>query len=171
MSKFIVRKAYRGLEGPVRVGQVLDVKDHPSLTKERAAELTRGGMLEAYSDKMKAQARNQAFASPREPGRMVSPNAGGLVDLGWDPAKGDHGAGGTMTTGNATAGADEGAGEGAGAGDAGNGQGATTTAAPAGSSTSPAATPSSSPAAQAPKAQTSPAPSAGRRQRGTRPSS
>ena len=159
MSKFIVRKAYRGLEGPVRVGQVLDAAKFPTLTKERAAELERGGMLAPYSYKMKAQARNQAYAGPRDPGRMVSPNAGGLTELGWDPEKGDGSEAGTLTTGNAVEGAE------------GNGQGAESTGAPNGSSTSTDATSSSSPAAQAPPAPTSSGPAPGRRQRGTRPSS
>lgn len=87
MAKLIARKAFRGQEGPVRVGQVLDTADHPSLTKERVAALTRNGLLEGYSDKMAAAPRNQAFRAAREPAGVVSPNAGGLVELGWDPAK------------------------------------------------------------------------------------
>lgn len=85
MAKYVATKAFRGVEGPVRVGQVLDTADHETLTRDRLAALTRNGLIEPYRDKMAAAPRNQAFRSPAEPIGVVSPNAGGLTDLRWNP--------------------------------------------------------------------------------------
>lgn len=141
MTKYIALKAYRGLEGHVRVGQVLAVVDFPTLDASRIDDLTRLGLIGVYSDKMAASPRNQAVRSPQDPPGLDSPNAGGMRSLGWTPGEADEG----------------------------NGQGAE--GAPDGSSTSAAISSSSLQAAPAQGRPTSPAPKPGRVPRGTRSAS
>lgn len=147
-KRYIALKAFRGEEGAVRVGQVLE-----GLADTRAEQLKRNRLIDDYSDKMAAAPRNQAMRSPADPPGLTSPNAGGLVELGWNPdgrPSGDGTSDGTDAEGNGEA---------------------ATTVAPIGSSTSPTESSSSSPPAPPPATSTSNTSSDGRPKRGRRPSS
>lgn len=138
---FIAKKSYTGLEGRVMKGQRLDPAALPTLDNPvRVDQLKRNGLIEDYDKAVAPAARTQALRSPAEPPGMVSPNVGGIRELGWTPGgpPGD----GTRGDGETEAG-NEG---GAAAGEA---------IAPIGSSTSPTAEPSSSPPVPPPPASTS----------------
>lgn len=161
MTKYVALKSFRGQEGPIRRGQ--DMPD--DMTPERIKALERQRLIERRKTGEAPPARNQALPGPKEPPGMVSPNAGGLVDLGWDPNAGKFRGDGTRQARDDAEGPE-------GEGDAGNGEGAAETIAPIGSSTSATDASSSSQAAPPPAPLTSPARSAGRpkKPRGNRPS-
>lgn len=158
MSKIIARKAFTGLEGHIRVGQVLDSADYASLTPARIEQLSRNGLVEDYHDKMDAAPSNKALERrpAADPPGMTSPNRGGITDLGWKPGAGadDHADAGRFvgSEGNQVEDA------------AGNGSGPAPSdaAGPDGSSTAPIGSESLSPPARQQKA---PAKSSGGRPR------
>lgn len=68
-------KTFRGIEGLVRRGDVLEV------TEGRARDLIRRMNAEAYSDKMAAAPTNKARPD-RHPRGMTADNIGGIVTFG-----------------------------------------------------------------------------------------
>lgn len=70
-------KTFRGIEGLVRRGDVLEVEE------ARGNALIRVRNVEVYDDKMAATPRNQ-MRRPADPKGMQAVNAGGLVTFGED---------------------------------------------------------------------------------------
>lgn len=160
MTKYVALKSFRGQEGPIRRGQ--DMPD--DMTADRIKTLERNRLIGPRKTGEAPAPRNQALPGPKEPPGMDSPNAGGLVHLGWDPNASPPGDGTRQARPDQV--------DGEGEDDQGNGEGAAETIAPIGSSTSPDDGSSSSQAAPPPAPLTSPArsPALPKKPRGNRKS-
>lgn len=75
MQRVRAIKTFRGIEGLVRRGDVIEV------TEARAGALMRCANVEPYSDMMAAAPLNKALRE-RHPNKMTADNVGGLVTFG-----------------------------------------------------------------------------------------